>query len=270
MEKKQYKRKVIQCESRLGIFYIPEELKKQLPFTNNQKVSVSCGEHKGIFEYKHNKLLNFDSFYLNTGIDNGDLLSLEILGETLHITKENCEHNIEVEELQELEEYETSVRLSNIVKGNIAEDRIKEYILFHGQDLLNVYKPVIDRNGIDFIVMQNGFYHPIYLQIKSRYYSNFENKETEIYISENTFTSHVNFYVVCVYFNDRTLEMLEDILFIPSEIVEREACKKDDKLKLTISFIKDKKNVWSKYLVNITQLIDKILDEFSLMGKYYK
>ncbi len=269
MTKKLYKRKIIYCETDKGILYIPKELKSELPFSEEQKIEVNFEGNIDSFNYNFNRLVGLKSFYQNTGISNGDLLSLKVLNETLHIFREE-EEALLTEELLEEANCVESVSLSNTVKGNIAEDRIKEYILFHGQELLNVYKPVIDRNGVDFIVMQNGFYHPIYLQIKSRYYSIFQNLDTEIYLSEKTFTSNVNFYIVCVYFNEKSLEMLEDILFIPSEIVEKKAAKKEGKIKLSVSFSKDSKNEWNKYLVNKSQLVDKILEEISLMSKYYR
>ena len=80
-------------------------------------------------------------------------------------------------------------------KGNIVEDRIKELIILYGQGLLNVYKPVVDNRGIDLIVIREGVFMPIFLQVKSRF--NAAEKETLLIdVNDKTFNPHHSFYIV--------------------------------------------------------------------------
>lgn len=160
--------------------------------------------------------------------------------------------------------------LSSRAKGNIAEDRVKEYILLYSQGLLNVYKPVIDEDGVDLIALQSGIFHPVYLQVKSRYTVG-EDGQLILSIKETTFKPHHSFYLVGVSFNKQTLEIEDKILFIPSEVIAEKAIHlSNGYLRLVASLKEGSQNQWCQYIVSKSQLAEKILGSISEMDRYYR
>jgi len=161
--------------------------------------------------------------------------------------------------------------LSSMSKGNIVEDRIKELIVLYGQGLLNVYKPVVDNRGIDLIVMREGVFMPIFLQVKSRFNA-LAKEMLLIDVSDKTFNPHHSFYIAGASFNPSTLELDNKLLFIPSKIFEEKAThiKEYNKKRVTVSLRSNSKSQWTKYLISKSELVDALFEKFEEMSQYLR
>ena len=163
--------------------------------------------------------------------------------------------------------------LSSTHKGDIVEDRIKELLLLFGQGLLSVYKPVSDTEGIDLIVVKNGVFQPVFLQVKARFNLQ-KNGAFLCDIRMKTFKPHHTYFVIGAYFDPGTLELHDKLLFIPTPIVEKEGTKirvKDETRCRITTLLSDKtRSKWAPYIVNKSDIANKILDKFEEMGTYLK
>lgn len=263
------KRRIIEVEKRLGFLYVPIKLRPMLPIHGEQtKVRFNGNELLLRYNPTYNRIFGLTDFYRNASIDEGDFLMLAINEGALEISK-----YIDGED-QTLEENANDTfdisGLSSKAKGNIAEDRVKEYILLYSQGLLNVYKPVIDEDGVDLIALQSGIFHPVYLQVKSRYNVG-EDGQLIITINGSTFKPHHSFYLVAVSFNKQTLEIDDKILFIPSHVIDEKAIRlSNGALRLVASLKEGSQNQWCQYIVSKSQLAEKIIDAISNMDRYYR
>lgn len=268
MQNKQ-KRRIIEVEKRLGFLYIPTKLRSDLPI-NEEQIKVKYQEQEVALRYnaKYNRIFGLTDFYRNSDIDEGDFLLLNINGDTLEIAK-YIEGHEQTQEEDANDTFDIS-GLSSKAKGNITEDRVKEYILLYSQGLLNVYKPVIDEDGVDLIALQSGIFHPVYLQVKSRY-NVAEDGRMILTISGSTFKAHHSFYLVAVSFNKQTLEIDDKILFIPSHIIDEKASRlPNGNLRLTASLKEGSQDQWCSYIISKAQLAEKILEIISDMDRYYR
>lgn len=265
----QHKRRIIEVEKRLGFLYVPTKLRSNL-IVNEEQIKVRFDGRELILRYNanYNRIFGLTDLYRNANIDEGDFLLLKINGDALEISKYIDADN-QTEEENTVDTFDIS-GLSSRAKGNIAEDRVKEYILLYSQGLLNVYKPVIDEDGVDLIALQSGIFHPVYLQIKSRY-NVMEDGQMILTITGNTFKSHHSFYLVAVSFNKQTLEIDDKILFIPSEVIEEKAIRlSNGNLRLVASLKNGSQNQWCPYIVSKLQLAEKIIEIISSMNRYYR
>ncbi|AZB34256.1 hypothetical protein [Chryseobacterium bernardetii] len=138
-----------------------------------------------------------------------------------------------------------------------------------GQGVLNVYKPVIDNEGIDLVVLKNGQFHPIFLQIKSRYNA-YHSKKLTLTISKN-FKAHHSYYMLGVSFNPETLTIDEKMLMVTSKDVQKKATKlSDGKYRITASLKNNSKDQWQEYMVNKEELISILFEKFAVMEEHYK
>jgi hypothetical protein len=162
--------------------------------------------------------------------------------------------------------------LSSQAKGDIVEDRIKELVLLHGQGLLNVYKPVSDTEGIDLIIVRNGQFHPIFIQVKGRYGLH-QGRSLILRVKKKTFTPHANYYVVGAFFDPKTLELADDIVLIPSKNMVEEAgtVKSNGEWYNIVASLKDNsKDKWSHYKIKKEELATKLIEKFEEMHRYIK
>lgn len=262
-----YKRRIIEIEKRLGFLYVPTKLRHYLPVHDGQ-VLVKFEGNEWLLRYNstYNRIFGLKDFYKNADIDNGDFLLLRINNTALEISRYI---DRETQEEQASDTFDIS-GLDSKAKGNIAEDRVKEYILLYGQGLLNVYKPVIDKDGVDLIVLQFGIFHPVHIQVKSRY-NVANNGQIILTISGSTFKPHYSFYIVGVSFNKKSLEIENKILFIPSEVVYEKAIRlSDGNLRIVASLQDGSQNQWCPYIITKAQLAEKIIEAISDMNKYYR
>ena len=237
------KRLILPYEREPGKLYIPDELR---PLSvKNGKVLVRYGdiEEFADCDASDKYISGLSDFYSRAGLDVGKILELDVEGDVLLLS----------------DPFDMSV-LSNITKGNIIEDRIKEYIFLYGRGELSVFKPVIDDNGIDLIAMRRGVYHPIYLQVKSRFNVG-KSGEMVLFFSQNTFKIHDDFFIVGVSFNNETIEVDDKILFVPSRIVEEYGILLDNgQIQITVPYIEECESIWSPYFIKKSQLAVKIKD----------
>jgi len=270
-----YQRKIIGVEKKLGFLYIPAQGQEFMP-AQTSKVSVLLGGDSKAYELSYNanhkRIFGLTSWYKKKNIEAGTLLNIELTHLQIRIFTTKQHIIIPGEEDAEQEFIDLS-SLSSGAKGNIVEDRIKELILLYGQSLLNVYKPVVDNRGIDLVIMQNGFFYPIFIQVKSRFNA-VKKGSILIDVGESTFSIHNSFYIVGAAFNPSTLELEDRLLFIPSKDYEAYSAivsvKGKNKRRFTVSLKEGTKSKGAKYFIKKSELVEKLVEKFEEMGKYYK
>jgi len=270
----QYQRKIIGVEKKLGFLYIPAQGQEYMP-AHTSKVSVLLeGEPASTllsYNADHKRIFGLTNWYNKNNILAGAILNVELTKEQLKLSIAKSE--ISNEYTEDGEDLIDLSGLSSGAKGNIVEDRIKELILLYGQGLLNVYKPVVDNRGIDLVVMKNGFFYPIFIQVKSRFNA-VKKGSILIDVGENTFSVHNSFYIVGAAFNPATLEMEDRILFIPSKDYEANSTNISvsgkNKKRFTVSLKHDTIAKGAKYFIKKSELVDRLMEKFEEMGKYYK
>ena len=279
-QKEKFDKKIIAIEIELGFLRIPANGKKLLP-SKSEKIKVYLGKNKNplrlTWDYKNQRIYGLVNFYRKNRAKPGDKIIIEHLNNKSYglIFSKATTKEIETTEItrQEAEEIIDLSGLSTQAKGDIVEDRIKELILLYGQGLLNVYKPTNDTEGIDLIIVKNGVYQPLFLQIKSNY-KLYSGRNLLIQVNDKTLHPHHTLYVVGVYFDPKKLEINEKIALIPSEIVYE----KGQKVKLrntvghriTISLKEGSTAKFTKYLVKKTDFVNKLLEKFTEIERYYK
>lgn len=268
-----YPRIIIEVEKRLGFLYISKNLQKNLPIINGKVKLELFGEEIKEYKYNsdHSRIFGLTAWYKKNKVKEGTFLSIQIIKDFVRISKSDKEEEI----LDPVESEEMIINdttgLSSAAKGNIVEDRIKELILLHGQGLLDVYKPVIDQRGIDLIVLKAGTFFPIYIQVKSRF--NVEKKgQLVLTISGNTFKAHHSFFIIGAFFNPKTFELDDRLLFVPSEIIEKQGfrLKKNSNIRLVASYKKDSGDQWKQFIIQKKRLVERLLEKFEEINKYIK
>jgi len=267
-------RKLIEVEIRLGFLTVPTKNKQLFPNNKEKIESMLNGDRKSLlYNPEHRRIFGLTSWFKENKADVGDLVVITI--------KEGCyifilkKQEIKEENKQE-EEAKESINLSGLssqAKGDIVEDRIKELIILHGLGSLNVYKPVIDIDGVDLIVAKKGHFHPLFIQSKGRYNLH-KDKQIILRVRVNTFTPHENYYVVGAFFNPSTLELDEYILLIPSKEIKENAVvvksNNGELYSIVSSLKKDSNTKWSKFLVKKSDLAKVLIEKFEEMNKYIK
>jgi hypothetical protein len=276
----QYKRQIIEVEKRLGFMYVPAQGQEYMPKENTKFNVLLKGEAKPkLLSYNadHKRLFGLTAWYKANKIDAGSVLNIELDTRLMKVNVASSEVPIVIDDEDDEDEKGYSgvdiSGLSSTAKGNIIEDRIKELIILYGQGILNVYKPVIDNGGIDLIVLKNGVFQPIYIQVKSRFNVN-EKEQMVLTVSGNTFKPHHSFYVLGVSFNPQSLEVDDKLLFMPSHDVDelgiRIKHKNKENIRVVASYKDQSKSQWSKYLIRKSELVDKLLEKFYEIEKYIK
>lgn len=269
----EYQRKIIEVEQRLGFLYVPAKVRELLP-EENTEIEVYLGNAsksvKKKYNADHNRIFGLTPFYKKNKLSIGDLLHVEVTSEHLKI---KIGKSAIIEDTEELErdDFIDISGLSSQAKGNIGEDRVKEIVLMYSQGLLNVFKPVIDERGIDLIVLKEGIYNPIYLQVKSRFNVHKRNRLI-INLKGSTFKAHHSYFIVGVYFNHQTLEIGDKILFIPSNKI----CQLGIKLsngdwRITVS-MKDgiTSGRYKDLLISKEEFVNKLLEKIDALNEVIK
>ncbi len=282
--KAQFEKKLIAIEIELGFLRVPADGKMFMP-SESRNIGVFWDDKhiQVTWNSKHQRVFGLTSFYKEKNARPGDKIIVEFIttrsGKTeiykLSLLRAKLEDaNKEEITEKEAEEIIDLSGLSSQAKGNIVEDRIKELVLLYGQGLLNVYTPSNDTEGIDLIVVKNGVYQPLFLQIKSNY-KLYSGRSMLVQVGNKTLHPHHTLYVVGAYFNPKELELGDKIVFIPSEIVYKEG----QKVKLqngNIGFrvmvsLKDGSTArFTNYLVKKTDFVNKLLEKFAEIERYYK
>lgn len=264
-------RKLIDVEIRLGFIYIPSQNIELMPDINT-KIEVNLDDkiEKVTYNPVHRRIFGLTSWYKKHNLK---------VGQEVIIIRENNIYKFELKNKKENEEIQEIIDdlidisgLSSTAKGDIVEDRIKELILLHGQGLLSVYRPTTDSEGIDLIVVKNGMFQPIFLQVKSRF--NLSGNSFITNINKKTFNVHHSYYVICAYFNLTKMELFNNVLLIPSSIIAEEAIllknSKRPSYQIVASLAEGSKGKWSQYFINKSDLSNRLIEKFEEMAKYIK
>lgn len=281
-QKAEIEKKLIAIEIELGFLRVPSEGKRyMLPESGTigmfWKEGAMPVQHK--WDYKNQRIYGLKGFYRENDAKPGDKVHIEFIGGTafrIKLLRQVIIQDTAKEEIseQEAEEIIDLSGLSSQAKGDIVEDRIKELVLLYGQGLLNVYKPTNDTEGIDLIVIKNGIYQPLFLQVKSNYKLH-GGRNLLVQVADKTLNPHHTLFIVGAYFNPKELELDEKVALIPSEAMHREGTK----IKLQGSHtghrmmipLKDgSRGKHTSYLIKKTEFVNKLLEKFSEIEKYLK
>ncbi len=265
-----YQRKLIEVETRLGFLYVPAKARGLLPNQNDEvMVIIKSTTNPQIKKYNadHNRIFGMTAFYNELGLNEGDILTVEVTQQLITISTTEVEV-IEDSVENDQEDFIDTSGLSAQSKGNIGEDRVKEIILLYSQGLLNVFKPVIDERGIDLIILKEKIYNPIYIQVKTRFNVHKRNRMI-LNINGNTFKAHHSYYIVGLSFNPTKMEMDEDILFLPSKDVHKLASRlSNGDYRITISMANGRTTgKYKKYFVTKEELVNKLIERIDLVNE---
>jgi hypothetical protein len=264
-------RQLIKIEIKLGFLSIPSYGVELMPGKNIKIDVIIDGKKRNLsYNSKYRRIFGLTGWYKKNKALQGDEITLS--------KKSNNKYELSFKKKSEGTEKESEKLLdlsglSTQAKGDIVEDRIKELLLLHGQGLLSVYRPVTDTEGIDFIIVRSGQFHPIFLQVKGRYNLH-KNRSLILSVKTKTFTSHDNFFVIGAFFNPKTLEIDEKILLIPSKNLEEIAIKVNSKkgewYRIVSSIHDNYSGKWSKYLIKKDELATKLIERFEEINRYIK
>jgi hypothetical protein len=268
-------RKLIEVEIRLGFLSIPSKGVELMP-SKNEKIKVNVNGKDILLSYnpEHRRIFGLTSWYRKQNAKPGDLVILTKKNDLYLIVLKNQEISGPKEEQEEAEKLVDLSGLSTQAKGDIVEERIKELLLLHGQGLLSAYRPVTDTEGIDLIVVKNGQFHPIFLQIKGRYNLH-QDRSLIISVKTKTFSPHSNFFVVGAFFNPKTLEIDENILLIPSKELVKNAITVNSKkngewYRIVSSINNEYTGKWSKFVIKKKELSSKLFEKFHEIEEHLK
>lgn len=270
-----YQRQLIGVEIKLGFLYVPAQARDLLP-NENEKVQVLLeGETKAkakSYNADYNRIFGLTPFFKKHKLEKGDILSVQV---SESIIKVELAKSTIIEDQEETEQEDVIdiSGLSSQAKGNIAEDRVKEIILLNSQGLLNVYRPVIDTRGIDMIVLKEGVFLPIYIQVKSRFQVK-KKDQLILTIAKNTFKQHHANYLVGISYEPDTAEIGEDILFMPSKkVIEMASTVQNngkEYYRIQVTYSKAKSSKYKKYFMSKQDFVESLLEKFETMSEMIK
>lgn len=272
-------RKLIAKEIELGFLRVPVKLKRYFPKTISKITFVIDGRNKKLsYNPKYGRIFGLVRFFRGKSATPNDMVEVEIRDDgkiELNLKKLNEKEKslaeIGTEEASEIIDISD---LSAPAKGNIVEQRIAELILLYGQGLLNVYKPIIDIEGIDLIVIKKDSFKPIFIQVKSRYNLT-QNRNLQLRIRGKNFKIHHSYFIVGAYFNPQKIDLDDLLLFISSEDYKNKASvvrrgQDNEFYAVSIPLSDNYQGIFSKYIIKKENLVNKILEKFEEIEKYIK
>lgn len=273
--KNKFIRQLIEIEIKLGFLSVPAHGVELMPTQKTRiKVLIDGIEKDCSYNPEYRRIFGLTAWYKKNKAKPKD--EVELIKAT--------DGRIELRFLDSVQQNEKTAQtednklldlsgLSSQAKGDIVENRTKELILLHSQGLLSAYKPVTDTEGIDLIVVKNGQFHPLFLQVKGRYTLH-EGRSLILSVKVKTFTPHSNYYVIGAYFNPNTLEIDQNILLIPSIDVAQNAitvkAKNGEWYRIVASLNQKYAGKWARYLIKKDELATKLIEKFEDMHKYIK
>ena len=274
MSSKSFTRQLIPIEVKLGFLYVSAKFAKELPDTDKLSVKINSKKHLLKYNSEHRRIYGLTKFYKEEGLQGGDEVVLAKSKENLFVLHTKKKPKDSPKEKDKLAKKRVDLSgLSSQAKGDIVEDRIKELLVLHGQGLLSVYKPVTDTEGIDLIVVRNGEFHPIFIQVKGRFSLN--SNRFIIDVGKKTFTPHRNFFVVGAFFDSADLEIGDTILLVPSTELEENGVTvgktgKRPANRVVASLKDGYDGKWTKYCIPKEELANKLFEKFEEMARYLK
>ncbi|NOY35496.1 MAG: hypothetical protein GXP44_01070 [bacterium] len=234
-----FRKKLIAIEIELGFLRVPSKHKKNLP-PKPGKIRVFINESKHSVQLrwdpKNQRIYGLVSFFRDNNAKPGDKVEIGYKSEKTY-------------------------------KLNFLKTSTEEKV---GEEITKQEAEEI----IDLIVIKNGVYQPIFLQVKSNFKLH-SGRSLLVQVSDRTLNPHHTLFVVGVYFNPKELEIDEKIAFIPSKVIKEEG----NKVKLQKGNIGYRASVslrdgssarFTQYLVKKTDFVNKLLEKFSEIEEYYK
>lgn len=274
-------RRLIAVEIKLGTLNLQVEHAEDFPEkTGSIQVHLGSADTRVSLRYNvdYRRIFGLVGWYRDVGAKAGDRVRIEKLGDGVyrltHLPTKGtgtCETAAAPSEAEERASLDLS-GLDPTAKGRIVEDRIKDIILLFGQGELHVYRPVVDRVGVDLVVVKSGSYHPLFLQVKSRF--NLQGNSLIFNVTEATFHAHASFYIVGAYFDPVRLEIHDRLLLIPSKKVPELANKirpgGKRKFQVNTSIRPEVRNPWSEFFCSKEEFVSRLLDKFSELETYLR
>jgi len=271
-----YSRILIAKEIELGFLYIQSQAQHSFPKKNSQ-VAIYLGEINKTTSLSYNssyhRLFGLTHWYRSVGARPKDVVTIHEVGRNtfrLRFARGSLQEEYSEEEVEEIVDLS---ELSSTAKGDIVEDRIKEQLLLFGQGLLSVYKPVTDSEGIDLIIVKNGVFQPVFLQVKGR----FNLQKSGAFLCDirmKTFKPHHSYFVIGAYFDPKTLELHDKVLFVPTKIAEKEGIKVkangETRCRITTRLSDKTQSKWAPYIIDKKDIANKVLEKFEEMERYLK
>lgn len=271
------RRKLIAKEIELGFLRVPSELKKVFPQTSGRIEIVVDGKEMELnYNPKYGRITGLTQFFREHEATPNDITIVEVADRGFVLTFERVDQQTKQEaKLSEAEAAEI-LDLSEVpssVKGKIVEERVAELIQLYGQGLLNVYRPLADVEGIDLIVVKNGVFQPLFIQVKSRF--NLRGKNFQIGVRVKTFVPHHAFFVAGVFFDPVKMDIADHLIFLPTDEFKELAneVRKDTKdalLVLNTRLDPSSHGRFAQYIVRKDNLVNKLFEKFSEIEKYMK
>jgi hypothetical protein len=152
-------------------------------------------------------------------------------------------------------------KISTKQKGDIAEAKIAELIILYGDIALSCYKPISDDEGIDLIVKEKGSLKTMYIQIKSRFGDEKDNRYKTFTVKTTTIVENpLMAFIFCLFEIDKG-DFSDSIWFVPAEDFIKLANKtKDGKFLRFVRGKKNGKNIWENFLISKKELANKIIE----------
>jgi hypothetical protein len=120
--------------------------------------------------------------------------------------------------------------------------------------------------------VKNGFFHPIFIQVKSNFTLN-KDKQVRLSIKAKGFKSHPNFWIVGAYFDRERSDLDDNILFVPSGVLNgiKPVGKKRPIYRIQTKLEQNQGNdKWTQYLIKKNQLAARLISRFEEIHKEEK
>jgi len=264
-------KRLIPIEITLGFVRVPNKYKELFPRTDSS-ITFYLGSSKRRsrlhYNSKHQRITGLANFFRLNNAKPRDVLEFEKIRSNEFIlrlikTKGQVDLGFSFDEAKEIIDPK---KIKPSVKGRIIENRIKEILILYSQGLLSVYEPEIDTKGIDLIVLKEGLYRPIFLQVKGKF--NLRGNNFQIGVKQKSLIPHKSLFIIGAYFNPQKMDLDDYLVFIPSkEFVERASLVNRNTERatyvLTTPLRLDGNNRFSSFIIRKENLVSKIFEEFN-------
>ena len=252
-----------------ALMNIPAAVREYLPLRGKKVTIEFQGETKELtYNPNYSQLTGLTWLHRACNAKVGTILKLLFFKDIIRISVSN-EGEMQEALGREQDNVVDKTGLHSLIKGAIGENKIKELLWILSEGGFEVHKSTPDIRGIDLVVIKGDSFHPIYLQVKTRFNVQVEERMI-LTINSKTFTPHPAFFIVGVSFDISKMDVEDKILFIPSK--ELKGMVKGDGSPITIiaSWKPDSKDKWQKYFINKEQFIEKLTEKFDQMDDILK
>ncbi len=273
-----FTKNLIPIEIVLGFVRVPNKYKKLFPKMNSNITFYLGNSKKGVklhYNSKHQHITGLVNFFRLNNAKPRDVLEFEKTRSKefvlrLKKTKGQVDLGFSFDEAREIIDPK---KIKSSVKGRIVENRIKEILVLYSQGLLSVYEPESDTRGIDLIVLKEGSYLPIFLQVKGKF--NLRGNNFQIGVRRKTLIPHKSLFIVGAYFNPQKMDLDDYLVFIPSKEFVKRANLINRNTERAIYVLNTPltlggNNRFSSFIIRKENLVSKIFEEFNNAEKHLK